>query len=193
MIVITIKKSLLKFIIITFVMSLGVGFYIFIADAGIKSHHTGAVIQNQSKLEDAYLSAFLAAQNVYEDIEIFDIGKGSIVKIVKVNDIAINEAKKCLSGITGIYVKVNAFPEKGYIVKVPFEPKIKIKNQWLNENSINSVDKIFIIFPDDGKPYLLVLDGKERPFFFTIDCNTDKLLKSLSFVIDNQPDTLFLL
>lgn len=184
MIVIRIKKNLLKFIAIIFVTLLGVGFYVFLVDSGMESHHDRVLIQGRSELEDTYITVFLTEPIDYEDIEIFDIGKGSIAKIVKVNDIAINEAKKCLSGITGIYVKVNAFPKKGYIVKVPFEPKVKVKNHWLNDYSINSLDKIFIIFPDEGKPYLLVLDDSERPLFFTIDCNTNKLLKSLNFLID---------
>lgn len=191
MIVIAIKKSLLRCITISLVILLGAGFYVFIADTGREKHHNGVLIHDHSILIDTYITTFLASSNTYENIEIFDIGKESVVKIVKVNDDAINEAKKCLNGITGIFVKVKAFPDKGYIVKVPFEPKIKVENPWLNDYGINSVDKIFIIFPDEEKPYLLVLDDRERPFFFTIDCNTDKLLESLNFVIDDPQDTFY--
>lgn len=129
-------------------------------------------------------SAFLISANAEKNIEIFDIGKGSVSKTVPLNDIALAEAKKFLNGITGVYLKVNAIPVKGYIIKIPFAPDIKVNNQWFNEYDINPIDKMFIVFPEEGASYLLVLDKKQRPYLFNYEGNAEKLLKSLNFELE---------
>lgn len=162
MVVIIVNKKLLGVITTAiFIVFMGLGFY-----------------------QSSSTSAFLASANVSPNIEIFNIGKGSIIKVLPVNDIALAEAKKILRGITGMYLKANAIPEKGYIIKIPFEPNIKVKSQWLAEYDILSIDKMYIVFPHEGTPYLLILDKKERPYLYNFKSDTDKLLKSLKFEID---------
>ena len=73
-------------------------------------------------------AAFWSSANIEKNIEIFDISKGIVEKTVPVNATELTEAKGILKGITGIYLKVNALPEKGHIIKIPFEPNIMVKN-----------------------------------------------------------------
>lgn len=121
--------------------------------------------------------------NKYKDVEIFDISKGEVIKKVKPNDSIQSEAVGFLKNITGMYVKIKAFPEKGYIIRVPFEPFIALENHWLNSYGINSIGECFILFPEKGKPFLLVLNSSYRPYFYNFEGNTDKLLNFLDFHI----------
>ena len=79
------------------------------------------------------------------------------------------EAKDILDKITGMYVKVKAFPDKGYIAKLPLKPVVEVSNKWLNEYGIFSLNEVFIIFPEGNTPYLLVLDSNYRPLFFNFE------------------------
>jgi hypothetical protein len=123
-------------------------------------------------------------ENRQKNIEIFDISKGKVVKTMKPETLIQSETEKFLGNITGMYVKVNAFPEKGFIVRVPFEPSIQVQSHWLNDYGINSVGDCFVIFPDKGKPYLLVLDSDFRPFFYNFEGDTKVMLDALGFQIN---------
>ncbi len=128
------------------------------------------------------LAAIVVDKNHHPDtIEIFDINNGSVTKVVPINNSTLTEAKKILKGITSIYLKANILPEKGYIIKMPLEPNIKVKNRWFIEYDLNPIDKMFIFLPNEGAPYLMVMDKKERPYLFNFKGDTDKLLKNLKF------------
>jgi len=124
--------------------------------------------------------AFLISDSRNEEsrqIEIFSINKGIVIKKAPSSVVIQNEVIKYLNRITGLYVKVKALPDKGYIIKVPIEPPLKIQTEWLD----NLVSDVFIIFPDDKtSPYLLILDDKNRPYFYTFDSSTEMLLKELN-------------
>ncbi len=124
--------------------------------------------------------SFLASSdssNINNNIEIFDIAKGEVIREVEANPVIQKEAKNYLKNITGMYSKVKAFPEKGYIIRIPFEPSAEVNNKWLSFYDINSVDQVFIIFPDQGNPYLLVLDEKYRPLFYNTESDVNNLLE----------------
>lgn len=123
--------------------------------------------------------AFKVSSNSTESIEIFDISKGSVTKSIPVYEAAVDEAEKILKSINGLYIKAKAIPEKGLIIRIPFEPVLKIKNKWLNDYNIKTIDKMYIVFPEEGESYLFVLDEKERPYLFTHKSSTEKLLKKL--------------
>jgi len=110
-------------------------------------------------------------------VEIFGVVEGRIVKTAESNNQIIDEAKKYLKGITGMYVKANALPVNGYIVKIPFKKSYAVKNEWLNAN----VSEVFVIYPEQEPPYLLVLDSKKRPVFYNFKGNAENLLKILNF------------
>jgi hypothetical protein len=114
-------------------------------------------------------------------IEIFDIAKGEVIREIEVSPVVRGEAEGYLKKITGMFGKVKALPEKGYIVRVSLEPSAKIENKWLSGYGINSVDQVFIILPEQTIPYLLVLDEKNRPLFYNFEGGINTLLENLNF------------
>jgi len=149
-------KLLTVCMLIVLAVSFGIGFY-------IHNRHT------------------VLTYDEYKDVEIFDISKGEVIKTIQSNPVIQKEAEKYLKSITGMYAKVKAFPESGYIIRVPLEPPVKVQGQWLTNYGIDSVDEVFILFPGQGTPYLLVLDERSRPLFYNFEGNTDVLLKILDF------------
>jgi hypothetical protein len=113
-------------------------------------------------------------------VEIFDVGKGRVVKQVG-NDLQTRrEAEKLLKNITGLYIRFKPLPDSGRIVRIPLAPPAGIKNKWLNDSGIADVDVLFVLLPDAGEPYLLVLDKEQRPWFFYTKGSTAGLVRRLS-------------
>jgi hypothetical protein len=110
-------------------------------------------------------------------IQIIDIKKGEVIKSVQKNPDLQQEVAKFLEGITGVYVKLNPYPNNGFVIKTPLEPNIMVKNQWFND----IVDEVMIIFPVQEKPYLLVFDNENQPHFYKFLGNTNKFLGLLNF------------
>jgi len=130
--------------------------------------------------ERADVAAFLTQENPDRSgrhIEIFDVCKGSVIKRIGLNSEIQGEAEKYLKSITGMYVRVKAIPDNGHIIKIPLEPPVKVQNKWLDE----AVDELFVILPEETTPYLLVLDDKGRPLFYTFEGNVNVLLDNLNF------------
>ncbi|MFJ7729305.1 hypothetical protein ACIQXV_24685 [Neobacillus sp. NPDC097160] len=76
-------------------------------------------------------------------IQIIDIKKGKVIKNVQKSPDLQQEVEKFLEGITGVYVKLNPYPNNGFVIKIPLEPNVTVKNQWFND----LVDEVMIIFP----------------------------------------------
>jgi hypothetical protein len=110
-------------------------------------------------------------------IQIIDIKKGKVLKYVQTNPYLQQEAETFLEGITGIYVKLNPYPNNGFVIKIPLEPNVMVKNQWFND----FVDEVMIIFPDSEQPYLMVFDNENRSYFFKFQGDTSKFLRLLEF------------
>jgi hypothetical protein len=110
-------------------------------------------------------------------IKIIDIKKGKVIKNVQKNPDLQQEVEKFLEGITGVYVKLNPYPNNGFVIKIPLEPNVTVKNQWFND----FVDEVMIIFPVQENPYLLVFDNENQPYFFIFQGNTSKFLGLLNF------------
>ncbi len=125
----------------------------------------------------AYLNTSARNDNETQYIEIFDIEQGRVIKRVKVSFVLQTEAIKYLDTITGVYVKANAFPKTGYIIRVPFEVCVEIHNKWFD----GLLKEVFVIFTGDEEPYLLLLDDKNRPLFYKFSGDTKALLKGLNF------------
>ncbi|MDQ2085033.1 hypothetical protein RBH29_01095 [Herbivorax sp. ANBcel31] len=124
----------------------------------------------------AFMEFAISLDEEIKNIEVFDISKGQIINRQHSNELIQNEAIEYLKGITGMYPKTNAISDKGYIVRIPLEPSVSVKNQWLDE----ILNEVYIIFPSkDNCPYLLILDDKNRPLFYTFNSNTDTLLKNI--------------
>lgn len=188
MIIVNINRNILKFIVImisiVLVASLSFNIFCYKRNAELSKKYRSIVnIINQSGSKS--LVSFVASTDVqlhaHKNIEIFDVEKGEVIKQMESNPVIREEAKKYLKAISGMYVKVKALPDRGYIIRLHLEPPSEVQNQWLNDYNINSVDEVFIIFPDQEKPYLLVMDDKKRPLFYNFSSNTDILLKELDF------------
>lgn len=127
------------------------------------------------------MRAYQASVNAPLNLEIFNIDKGCVTKVIPVDEDISAESKKIIKGISGLYVKANAIPEKGSIIKIPIMPELKVKNKWLNQCGIKTIDKIYIVYPDECKPYLLILDEKGRPFLYNCDHDINRLLKKAGY------------
>ncbi len=68
------------------------------------------------------------------------------------------------------------FPEKGYVIRIPFEKPIKVDQKLLNKSGIKAVDSVFIIVSDKEAPIMLILDGQEKPYFYTFNASIQPLL-----------------
>lgn len=112
-----------------------------------------------------------------QQIQIFDIKEDKVIKVVQTNNELHQEAEKFLKGITGVYVKYNPIPTQGYMIRIPLEPTVMVKNKWFND----LVDEVTIIFPSQESPYLLVFDDENRPYFLLFQGNTSNLLRLLNF------------
>lgn len=99
-------------------------------------------------------------------IEIFDIGKGEVVKRVESGRPARREAEKLIGRVSGLYQKFKPFPEKGIIVRIPLEPALKVKNEHVTGSGIDFADTLYLVFPEEGGQYLMVLDDRQRPWFY---------------------------
>ena len=187
MIIININRKL-KFITVFVVLiaSLSFNVYCYVQNTELANKYE-SLTSIVNRFDKARLISFVASTNTsverYESVEIFDIVKGEVIKTVQSNAAIEREVQSYLNNITGMYVKVNAFPEKGYIIRVPLESDEKQKSHWLNDSGISSVNEVFILFPEQGEPYLLVLDEQGRPLFYNFKGSTAKLLKELDFKI----------
>jgi hypothetical protein len=63
------------------------------------------------------------------------------------------------------------------MVEIASGPSIQLENKWVNA----LIDEVIIIIPEDEKPYLLIFDDENRPYFFTFKTKVDTLLNTLDF------------
>lgn len=133
-----------------------------------------------NQLDNANMFKFLVSASLESregrPIEVFDVIKGDVIRRINSTPSLQNEAENSLKGITGMYTKVKAFPEKGYIIKVPLDPAMEVNNQWLR----SKVNDVFIIFPHQESPYLMVLDSKKRPLFFNFNASVSEFQKLIT-------------
>lgn len=170
------------FFALILVCAMGCGFYKYKQSSEVEKYFE-SLSSNVGEFGRDNLVSFLVSSDsdtTNKNIEIFDIAKGEVVREIEANPVARKEAEGYLAKITGMFGKVKAFPEKGYIVRVPLEPSAQINNKWLTDYGINSLDQVFIIFPEQTIPYLLVLDEKNRPLFFNFEGSINTLLENLN-------------
>ncbi len=185
MVIIKINRKLVKLLIaIVLILSLGFNIYSYLHNIQLANKYESIIcISNQFSATSllSFVTSADISQNDNRVIEIFDITKGEVIKKVQHSNSIQKIVDSFLNGISGMYVKVKAFPDKGYIVRIPLNPPVKVQTHWLKYYNINSVDQVFVLFPQQGSPYLLVLDDKLRPYFFNFTGNTEELLKKLDF------------
>ena len=119
---------------------------------------------------------FTVSAQTVTNIEFLDIEKKKIITIPTNQKIQL-EAKKIIKEIDNVAVQFNPIPDKGYLVKIPLTPSLRLENKWMNA----LIDEVIIIIPEDEKPYLLIFDDENKPYFFTFKTEIDALLKTLDF------------
>jgi hypothetical protein len=140
----------------------------------------GSILESQNKIS---VKTFLSSSRLIEEgreIEIFDISAGKVIAKYHPTSIIREEAVSFIGKITGMYVKVKALPDNGHIIRIPFDSAININSKWVTDCGITSVDELYILFPNFGQPYLLILDEKDRPWFFNFNADTSTLLHYLN-------------
>ena len=177
------KKKRYFAVALILIISLGINVFSYLQNRQLSANYQSLLCMTQ-QFDAANLFTFVMAKKavIQENtvIEIFDISKGKVVKTIQSNSTIKNESIHILNGITGPYEKIEGFPDEGYIIKVPFQPSIPVNNRWLNTFDIKSIDEVFILFPKGHKPYLLVLDERDRPIFFNFEGDTSGLFALLT-------------
>jgi hypothetical protein len=111
-----------------------------------------------------------------KNVELFDIQKDTVTETVPHNSKIQKAATEYLNGINQNYVKVNPIPKSGYMVRIPLEPPIQVKNKWINE----LVDEVIIILTKEDQPYLMIFDDENNPHFFYFKGNTETLSQTFN-------------
>lgn len=181
MVVVKLNRKLLIVLIITFITgSFVFNIYSYLLNKSLADKYERlncfAISLNQADII-AFLTSSDTETQVTKCVEIFDINIGKVVKRVKSNRVIQSMSENYIREITGMYTKVKAIPDNGYIIRIPLEPAVNVKNRWID----HKVEELFVIFTEQVHPYLLVLDDDQRPFFYTFNGNTGDLLRELEY------------
>lgn len=130
-----------------------------------------------------FMTIFIYCVNVYgEDfgnVEIFNIDKEKVVKVIQSNMEIQNLAVSYIEGIEGIYGKFNPVPKSGHAIKIPLNPPVKIQTKLTDA----VVDVVIIMFPKDEAPFLAIFEDVNKLVCFTFKGDTDRLWRSLEYDI----------
>ncbi|MBB2483406.1 hypothetical protein H5P36_24950 [Bacillus sp. APMAM] len=133
------------------------------------------------KLFFSFLLLFLMTTNASaqtnKQIEIFDIGKERVVKKVHMTADIQEDVKRFLERTTSVYPKVKPIPSRGFMIKVPLDPAVEIRNQWLH----GRLNQVILVFPPKERPFYLVMDEKNRTHLFLFEGETNTLLRKLNY------------
>lgn len=100
-----------------------------------------------------------------EAIQLYDIDQEKVIKTITMNAMIRKDSEIILQGVNDIYKKFNPLPDKGLLVKIPLDPAIQVKNQWMNA----LVDELIIFYPEEEEPFILVYDDENNTYFFSVD------------------------
>lgn len=181
MIIISISKRKLKWLAVAVLVVIlaSLGIYQIFGDQDTENFDAlvNMLRYREVAVSGEVLEATKPAAETSDEIQIFDISKGKVVKKLKTSAAVQEQAIQIINSITGLYAKVQPLPDKGYIVRVPVNPALKVRNQFINA----TIDKIYIIFTEKEPPFVLILDSSEKPFVYNFDCKIDELVKYLDF------------
>lgn len=185
MIFITVKKKTLGIIVLVIILCL----------IGVTIYSSARIAQNENKyqsvlgitrmFDDTHFITYMSdvseeeAQREKPNVEVFDISRGEVVVKKPLNADIQNEVFNYVKTIKSLYTKVMPFPEKGYVIRVPFDPARAVDIKLLNDAGIKTLDSVFIIVSDKEAPIILVLDSQRRPYFYTFNASVKPLLDYL--------------
>lgn len=134
------------------------------------------------------LSLFVSSKSIHPksivsaqstvDVELLDIETNE-TRTIEANPKIQLEAKKIIKEIDTIVIKLDPFSDKGYMLRIPLTPSLQLKNEWVN----SLIGEVFIIIPEGDKPFLLIFDDKNKPYFFSFKREIDSILKMLDVPI----------
>lgn len=117
--------------------------------------------------------------NGIKNVELFDIQKDTVTNVVPTSPLLQEAAESYLEGINRIFVKVRPIPSTGYMVRIPLERPVNVKNEWINE----LIDEVIIILTKEDDPYLIIFDDENNPYVFYFKGNTDILVKTFNLTL----------
>jgi hypothetical protein len=123
-----------------------------------------------------------AQANPTGKVEIFHINKGKVIKRVPLNRAIQKDVVTITENINDLYREIEPIPKKGYMVKIPLEQAVMVKNEWLED----LIGEVILIFPEYENPHLMLFNDENIPFFFTFDASVDDLLKELDLKFAGQ-------
>lgn len=172
------KKTFGIFLVIVIFCLLAVTVYAAVKVSHNENKYQSVLVMTQM-FDDTHFIAYISGKDAKDrskNIEVFDITKGEVIISEPSNINIQNEVFNYLKTIKSLYTKVMPFPEKGYVIRVPFNESIKVKQKILNESGIKTLDSLFIILSDKEAPIILILDSQERPYFYTFNASIQPLL-----------------
>lgn len=115
-------------------------------------------------------------------VEIFHIEKGKVVKEVPMNKTLQEDMESILIGVTDVFRGFEPIPKKGYMVRIPLEPAVHVKNEWFED----LVSEAILIFPEYENPHIMVFTNENNPSFFSFNASVDGILKELNLKFKGQ-------
>ena len=179
MLFISIKKKTLGLVFVGIILCLVVVLIYSTVKVSHNENKYQSVLAMTQMFDDTHFIAYISdveAHKNKQNVEVFDIAKGEVI-LTEPSSIDIqSEVFNYVKTIKGLYTKVMPFPEKGYVIRVPFDTPMKVDQELLNKSGIKVVDSLFIILSDKEAPIMLILDSQERPYFYTFNASVQPLL-----------------
>ncbi len=194
MIFISLKKKTIGIILLVIILCL-VGATLYTATLIAQNENKYKSVLGMAQMfEDTHFIAYMSdetAQNQNLEVEVFDISKGEVVVKKAISAELQNEVFNYVKTIKSLYTKIMPFPEKGFVIRVPFDPARNIDLKLLNEAGIKTLDSVFIIVSEKESPVLLILDSQRRPYFYSFNASIQPLLDFLQIkagesALDNE-------
>lgn len=130
-------------------------------------------------------SSTAASARSYENIEIFDISRGNVIKELPSDNIIQREARSLVDSISGVCSKFNPIPDRGYMVKIPLECPYLPESKYIDF----FIDEVIIILPEGERAYLMIIDNEDRMLFFTPEHEPGVLLKKIDINLSQKAFT----
>lgn len=117
----------------------------------------------------------------YNNIEIYDIKRDRLIKVVESNSEIENLVINYLQGIDGIYAKLNPIPMEGYAIKISLDSPLILQNQWIN----TIVEEAIIVLPKEKEPkaFFIIFEQENKLMCFTFKGDVEVLLEKLQFKV----------
>lgn len=110
-------------------------------------------------------------------IEIFDIQQGKVIHTAPSNMEIEKQVDLLMKSITDVYRAFEPIPHKGFMVKIPLEKPISLKNDYFDD----LVNEVILIFPEYENPHMMVVNDENRPYFFSFNKSVDEILALIKF------------